>query len=134
MALAGRLLGSSCAFKRSALQKRQFLVRAQDFRFTCFKASLADHRLRDLRINPRDPEASVRVTLRDVPCSAATVTVAHGCAVDLRSLRCPLLTLSRHLTDDIYLRKKYITLYWSRGPASQIQHVPIYYRWLSYRF
>ena len=84
MALAGRLLGSSCTFKRSALQKRQFLVRAQDFRFTCFKASLADHRLRDLRINPRDPEASVRVTLRDVPCSAATVSVAHGCAVDLK--------------------------------------------------
>ena len=84
MALAGRLLGSSCTFKRSALQKRQFLVRAQDFRFTCFKASLADHRLRDLRINPRDPEASVRVILRDVPCSAATVTVAHGCAVDLK--------------------------------------------------
>lgn len=69
MALAGRFLGSSCAFKRSALQKRQFLVRAQDFRITCFKASLSDHRLRDLRINPRDPEASVRG--RFVTCRAA---------------------------------------------------------------
>jgi hypothetical protein len=77
MALAGRLLGSSRAFKRSALQKGQFLVRAQDFRFTCFKASLADHRLRDLRINPRDPEASVRVTLRAVPAQQRSPTDVH---------------------------------------------------------
>ena len=84
MALAGRLLGSSCAFKRSALQKRQFLVRAQDFRFTCFKASLADHRLRDLRINPRDPEASVRVTLRDVPCAQQRSRSPTDVHVDLK--------------------------------------------------
>ena len=32
----------------------------------------------DLRVKPRDPEASVRVALRDVRCPAAMVTVARA--------------------------------------------------------
>jgi hypothetical protein len=49
------------------------MVLAQDRRRANFKASLAGHSCGtvvdlDLRVKPRDPEASVRVALRDVQC------------------------------------------------------------------
>jgi hypothetical protein len=58
----------------AALGQRLFVVLAQDRRCAHFKASLVGHQLRhfwvdlDLRVKPRDPEASIRVALRDVRC------------------------------------------------------------------
>ena len=59
-----------------ACRERLFVVLAEDRRRARLKASLADHRVRpcdtvvdlDLRVKPRDPEASIRVALRGVQC------------------------------------------------------------------
>jgi hypothetical protein len=59
-------------------------------------------------------EVSVRVARRDVRRPRCN---GHGRPrMQFESLRCPLLTQSGHLTDDIFLRKKYIMHCWSAAP------------------
>jgi hypothetical protein len=69
------------------------LVLAEDRRSPHIKTSLLDYRMRqlgtvidlDLSVKPRDPEASIRVVLRDVKCPRCN---SHG--------RPRIIALARH--------------------------------------